>query len=254
MFSIPELDERSSEDLHDLAHRWFQTDDGITTDLVALDQTYNLVLPRNIFFKSLPIDSAVLDVGAGDGAFAIQKRWPMLERPDLRLYALSLDVGVHFDLYEGFEIKNFEADPSVFAGQSFDAMVCAHFIEHMRDPASAIEFFARKLRRNGRLYIEWPHPFTKKLPSKASLAESGTYISTFNFYDDHTHIDAWPAEMLIGLFEASGFAVETGGRVYLPWIGEQLRNHAHLDGDETRMTLGGWASFGWAQYLVLSRL
>jgi 2-polyprenyl-3-methyl-5-hydroxy-6-metoxy-1,4-benzoquinol methylase len=254
MFSIPALDDRSPGELQETADRWFREERGIASDPVVLDQMYNLILPRNIFFKSLPMDSEVLDVGAGDGSFAVQKRWPLIERPDLRLFALSLDIGAHFDQYEAYEIKNFETDPEVFGGRSFDAIVCAHFIEHMAEPAQSIEFFARKLRSGGRLYIEWPHAFTKKLPTRASLADQGVDISTFNFFDDQTHIDAWRAEKLARLFEANGFAIETGGRIYLPWIGEQMRDHARYEEGNTRLTLGAWAAFGWAQYLVVNRI
>ena len=254
MFSIPALDDLSSDRLCELTEAWFEAEGDIATDSVVLDQIYNLILPRNIFFKSLPTNAAVLDVGAGDGSFAIQKRWPMIERPDLKLYALSLDVGVHFHLYDAYEIKNFEEDPDVFSGRKFDAIVCAHFIEHMQDPASSIEFFSRKLRSGGRLYVEWPHPLAKKLPTKQKLAEQGVDISTFNFFDDHTHVDAWPAEMIADLFEKHGFTVETGGRIYLPWIGEQMRDHARYEQGNTRMSLGAWAAFGWAQYLVVNRV
>lgn len=254
MFAIPAFDDLSSDDLSEIAHQWFTTRGFPTTDFVTIDQFYHIVLPRNIFFKSLPSNSRILDVGAGDGALAIQKRWPMVERQDVKLYALSLDVGIHFALYENFEVKNFETDPDVFSGQSFDAIVCAHFIEHMSDPARSVEFFARKLRAGGRLYIEWPHPLTKKLPTRMSLLDRGIDVSTFNFFDDQTHVDAWPAEMLTTLFEKSDFAVETGGRIYLPWLGEQMRECAFNEEDNTRLTLGAWAAFGWAQYLVLNRL
>ena len=254
MFSIPALDTLSSAELSEAAQQWFQEEADVPTDPIAIDQAYNLILPRNVFVKSLPERAKVLDVGAGDGALAIQKRWPMFERPDIQLFALSLEMGVHFDLYEAYEIKNFETDPDVFPGLLFDAIVCAHFIEHMTDPAPSIEFFARKLRPGGRLYIEWPHPFTKKLPTRQLLAEYGIDVSTFNFFDDQTHVDAWPAEKLIGLFERSGLSVETGGRIYLPWVGQQMRDHARHEDGNTRLSLGAWAAFGWAQYLVVNRL
>lgn len=253
MFAIPAFDNLSTDDLQARAERWFEDWEAPTSDLSNIDQFYHLVLPRNIFLKSLSLGSKVLDVGAGDGSLVIQTRWPLLERPDLRLYALSLDVGMHFEKYAAFEIKDFEADPDVFPDVTFDAMVCAHFIEHMRDPKRSIAFFARKMRSGGRLYIEWPHPMTVRLPGRTQLQAQGINISTFNFFDDQTHIEAWKAEQIMNIFEASGFSIETGGRVFLPWVGSQLRDHAISDGDETRMTLGAWAAFGWAQYLVLNR-
>jgi SAM-dependent methyltransferase len=254
MFSIPSLDRLSTKELQDYSFEWFEELGRPHTDPVAIDQAYHLVLPRNIFFKSLPEQSEILDVGAGDGAVAIQKRWPLFGREDLRLYALSLEVGAHFDLYESYEIKNFETDPDVFSGRSFDAILCAHFIEHLKDPDSAIQFFSRKLRPGGRVYIEWPHAFTKNLPTKSALAERGIKVSTFNFFDDLTHVDPWPADQIIGLFEKNGFAVETGGRIYLPWIGARMRDHARSEDGDTRMSLGAWAAFGWAQYLVANRV
>jgi SAM-dependent methyltransferase len=254
VFSIPAFDDLSTENLAYAVHEWVQEQGPTSTDLVAIDQAWNLFLPRTVFLKSLPTASTILDVGAGDGGMAIFKQWPLVQRPDLRLFALSLEIGERFDLYEAFEIKNFEDDPNIFGDQQFDAVVCAHFIEHMSTPRGAIEFFARKLRSGGRLYLEWPHPLAKRIPSRSAIVERGSDIGTTNFFDDDTHVDAWPAEQLIKLLEENGFAIESGGRVYLPWIAEQMRNHALADKDKTRLTLAFWAAFGWAQYLVLNRL
>jgi 2-polyprenyl-3-methyl-5-hydroxy-6-metoxy-1,4-benzoquinol methylase len=253
MFSIPALDDLSTLELHSLVHRWFDAKCETLADPIAVDQAFNLFMPRSIFLKNLPENSKILDVGAGEGALAIQKQWPMFPRQDLKMYALSLEVGPFFHLYETFEIKNFETDPDIFPGIEFDAMICAHFIEHMSEPAQSIEFFARRIRSGGRLYLEWPHPFTKKLPTSKSLSEQGFDVMTFNFFDDGTHIETWPVEMLLDLLKKNGFVLETGGRVYLPWIGEQMRDHARPEKDKIRLTIGSWAALGWAQYLVLNR-
>jgi 2-polyprenyl-3-methyl-5-hydroxy-6-metoxy-1,4-benzoquinol methylase len=253
MFSIPALDALTDEQLRQKVHAWVASDTGVTTRLDELQQAYNLALPRTVFFKSLPTNANVLDVGAGEGSMAIYKDWPMVERPDLRLHALSLAVGRHFDRCESYEIKNFETETNLFPGLQFDAMICAHFIEHMRDPEPSVRFFSERMRAGGRLYIEWPHQLTKRLPSRTSIIDLGIEISTFNFFDDDTHIEAWEAETIIGHLERNGFAVESGGRIFMPWIGEQMKNHAHRDGDSVHMTLGAWSAFGWSQYLIASK-
>jgi SAM-dependent methyltransferase len=254
MFSVPALDDLSDEELGAAVNKWVRDRGTIAADLVSVDQAWNLFLPRTAFIKNLPTGSRILDVGAGDGGIAVFKKWPLVEREDLKLYALSLSVGQHFDLYEGYEIKNFEKDPNIFPDVQFDAMVCSHFIEHMSDPAPSIEFFSRKMRRGGRLYLEWPHPISKRIPKRQTLIDEGIQIGTINFFDDGTHIETWPAKQLIDLLEKNGFAMESGGRVYLPWVADQLRNHALADNDLTRLTLAFWAGFGWAQYLILNKL
>lgn len=254
MFSLPKFDDLLESELSTEVDRWLHTTEETTSSLTDIEQAYNLLLPRTAFFKSLPTHAKILDVGAGDGTLAVYKDWPLFKRPDIKMYALSLSVGDSFHLYEGFEIKDFEVDQDIFPGLMFDAINCAHFIEHMSDPKPAIEFMASRLRPGGRLYLEWPHPLTKKLPSRHSIIAKGFPISTFNFADDNTHVETWPAQTLLSLLESNGLRLEGGGRVYLPWVAKELRDHSRANGSETGMTLAAWAAFGWAQYMILNRV
>jgi len=253
MFSIPAIDDRTEQSLLEFINAWVSGNNEITTDLTLLDQAFNFALPRTIFLKSLPNGAVVMDVGAGDGSLVNYKLWPFFERTDLEMHALSLDKGKNFDSYDSYEIKNFETDPDIFPGMKFDAMVCCHFLEHMHDPAGAIDFFSQKIQPGGRLYLEWPHPVTKKFPSCNALVDTGASITTLNFFDDSTHIEAWPGDHVIALLEQAGFSIETAGRIHLPWIGEQMKNHAKRANDTIRMTIGSWAALGWSQYIIASR-
>jgi SAM-dependent methyltransferase len=253
IFNIPTIDALSEDALFDHIRSWLTQDTSISTELGALDQAFNFALPRTLFLKSLPSGAQVMDVGAGDGSLVNYKSWPMFGRPDLKLHALSLDKGEHFDSYDSYEIKNFETEDDVFPGLTFDAMVCCHFIEHMHDPQCTIEFFARRIRKGGRLYLEWPHPITKTFPPNRKLIELGFPLSTLNFFDDGTHIEAWEGNVILSMLRDCGFAIETAGRVYLPWIGEQMKNHGLANNDVVRTTIGTWAALGWPQYVIASR-
>src|SRR5947208_16089963 len=46
--------------------------------------------PRFQFFKTLPWDARVLDIGAGSGGLAHWKNWSRPPRPDLELYGVDL--------------------------------------------------------------------------------------------------------------------------------------------------------------------
>lgn len=215
---------------------------------------FNAVTPRSIFLKNLPFGSRLLDLGAGDGSLSIYKDWPLFARPDLKMYALSLDKGEMFDRYEAYELKNFETEASIFSGMSFEGVVCAHFIEHMQDPEGTIKFLSKRQPVGGRLYLEWPHPISKKMPPRHRLVDLGINISTTRFDDDQTHIEAWPQDRIIGLLEDNGFGVETSGRLHLPYLANCMRDIGRELNSTAHLTLGFWARFGWAQYIVASKL
>lgn len=252
MFKIPLFDDLSDDQLHQIFLDWANGSSPLVDDYESLDQIFNSALPRTRFFKSLPTNAEILDLGAGDGSLAIYKTWPQPERTDLSLYAVSLSQGEHFNLYESVEIKNFEED-SVFENREFDAVVCCHFIEHMQTPDATIEFFARKTRPGGRIYLEWPHEIAKRLPVRTRVEPGGISVSTMNFHDDTTHVEAWSADKIVSLLNEHGLQVEAGGRVYLPWMAEQMRNYARLTKDSVRMTIALWAAVGWSQFLIVSK-
>lgn len=248
------LDTLSEAQLEREVDRWLSEAGDPESDEGTAVEAYNCFSPRTQFFKNLPKNVALLDLGAGNGALSILKSWPLCPRPDVRMYALSLEMGEMFDRYESYELKDFEANEGVFPGMEFGAVNCSHFIEHMRDPRLTINFIARRLTSGGRLYLEWPHAISKRMPPRAEFAERGLSIMTPRFDDDLTHVEAWPMSLISDLLSDAGFAILAAGRIHLPWVGAQLRDHALPKNDETLLTLGLWCSFGWAQYLVTEKL
>jgi ubiquinone/menaquinone biosynthesis C-methylase UbiE len=217
----------------------------------SLDEVFQSINPRCIFLKNLGVNSELLDLGAGDGSLSIFKEWPLYKRLDIKMHALSLDKGVHHQKYNSWKIANFEREPNIFAGKKFDAVVCAHFIEHMENPEQTICFLNKILNKNGEVYIEWPHEISKKMPSREKILKNGISISTTNFYDDKTHICPWDSKYVLSLFEKNGFYCRTIGRVFMPYLAEEMIYKGVTEKNIATTTLGYWAFFGWAQYMIL---
>lgn len=252
MFSCP-LDHLSESELQRTVLAWLRSHSPPSVTLEVAEQAYNLAQPRYVFLKSLPPGSGVLDLGAGEGSLSHYRSWPLLDRSDLRLFALALEKGRHFDNYERYELKDFEADSNVLVGAPLDAVVCAHFIEHMSTPDRAISFLGSRLRPGARVYLEWPHDVSTRMPPRSMLSDLGYSVSTVRFDDDQSHVEAWEIEAVCKLMSQFGFQIEAAGRVYLPYISDQLRNIGVDTKNETLLTLAIWSFVGWAQYGVFRK-
>jgi hypothetical protein len=132
-------------------------------------------------------------------------------------------------------------------------VIAAHFIEHLTDPARFIGWIADKIKPTGRIFLEWPHPFSKRMPTRDFFSERGITAFTTNFMDDSTHIEAWPVETIIKIANTKGLAVESLGRILFPEVAAQLRDKARDQNDIVAGTFSIWAAVGWAQYIVLSK-
>lgn len=221
---------------------------GLSKDRV--NELYFTFHPRTAFLKTLPVDTAVVDIGAGDGSLSVFRDWPAPKRRDLKLYAYSLEKGRLFDDFDGYEIGDWNASPPQFEGKTFGAIICAHFIEHIADPASFAEWAARKLEARGRIYLEWPSPASVDLPSRADLERAGVALMISRFDDDHTHRELPNTDAVVAALEAQGFAIETRGTVRLPWLeDEMLANFSDAEDGFGRQA-AFWSRTGWSQYLI----
>lgn len=214
-----------------------------------------LLHPKGVFFKTLPLNSRLLDVGAGDGAISNLRGWPFPPRPDIRLYAYSLSKGTLFDQYDGWEIGDWEKSRPAFDGIQFDAMLCSHFIEHISKPWEFLDWCLTRLAPHGRIYLEWPSPFSLLTPSAEQLRASGVdNIVVSNYKDDKTHKNDLPdREKIIRYFEQHGFLVEQTGYVHFPLLEELVARHFPGSEDLYATTVAYWSKTFWAQYVIASR-
>lgn len=230
---------------------WFKAPRRTTLPRGRVMELYFTFHPRTAFLKNLPLDSNVVDIGAGDGSLSTFASWPEPRRPDLGLYAYSLEKGSNFDKFDGYELGNWDVAPPEFEGRKFDAVVCAHFIEHIADPSSFSSWAARKLNAGGRVYLEWPSPAALNLPSRAELEPLGVPLMISRFDDDASHRELPDGDVIAAACIAHGFVIEGRGIVRLPWLEDEMLAHFRDDADVFPRQAAFWSRTGWSQYLVL---
>lgn len=229
---------------------WYRRDRRPQISGGRAQELYFLFHPRIAFLKTLPAGAIVADIGAGDGSLSTFRDWPEPKRRDLRLYAYSIEKGERFDAFEGYEISDWNKAPPRFDGITFDAIVCAHFVEHIADPTSLAKWAREKLRVGGRIYIEWPSPASTTLPSRSELEVAGVPLVISNYHDDATHGVLPDRDEVMAQLSESGFSIEQQGVIHLPWIEEELMASFRDAADAFPRQAAFWSMTGWAQYIV----
>lgn len=234
--------------------QWFNADVPVAVreDLVLAG--FHSSHPRILFLKGLPPGAIVLDVGAGDGSMQLFRTWLTPARTDLKMYAYSLEKGIHFDSYDGFEIGNWDERPPLFEGLEFDAMFSAHFIEHIQDPSAYFEWAGSRLAPGGRIFTEWPSERALRAPTKSELHLHGIDLFLGNFYDDLTH-RSFPSKMrVLRALRKAGLEVEAAGTIRLPLYETQMLGHYRRTGDTPTLQLAYWSRTGWCQYVIAQKV
>lgn len=218
-----------------------------------LTEIYWQFHPRFRFFKTVPRDCRLLDLGAAQGNLAQWKRWLEPVRPDIEMYGVDLDVGAHNDLYAGWEVVNLDQGLPRFDGVVFDAVFTSHVIEHIKDPAAVIAWAATRTRPGGRLYIEWPNVSALTLPRRADLAAAGFDVMISNFYDDSTHLHLPRLDEISEIAAKAGFVIRESGVVDVGSLAEDMIVTGRAVGDSGLVLCGFWSLTHWSTYLIAER-
>jgi SAM-dependent methyltransferase len=161
---------------------------------------------RAKFVASVPRAGALLDLGSSDG----ETLRHMAElRPDLRFFSVDL-AGSPGAYPPGtqFVRADLERDRLPWPDASMDAITCMHLVEHLKELRLLFSETARLLKPGARVYFETPHPKTVSLPSPTGAAK-GTF--TLNFFDDPTHLQPVPIDLLSRQARGSGLEVVSSG-------------------------------------------
>lgn len=216
-----------------------------------ITETLHSTSPRVRFLKACSPSAVVLDLGAGEGSLQIFREWLSPARPDIQMYAVSLEKGPYFDSYVDYQLANFNSEKPDFGGIRFDAIIACHFVEHIEGGVGALAAWAKtRLAPGGRIYVEVPSVFSKAAPSRSEYAEASLDVSCTNFFDDYTHIDTVSLPDIRSGLEAHGLFIEESGFWRNPYLEDSLLQRGAADGDQYLATVGVWMKTYFCQYAV----
>ncbi len=169
--------------------------------------------PRfRFFYKSLRNEAFnYLDVGAGSGSpsktamFFSKINYYGIDRESYRNSEEDMRLMKEYYQMDLTELK-FDKIPD----NNFNVLMMSHVIEHLHNGDKVIEGLISKLKKGGKIYIEYPGKRSTRLPSMRD---------TLNFYDDETHVRIYSIDEIETLLEQHGFKIlKSGTRRYLPYI------------------------------------
>lgn len=145
----------------------------------------------------------LLDVGCGNRSASETKRW----FPDSVYHGIDREMYNNteedFRSMDAFHLLNLEKDPlDSVPNDHYDVAVMNHVLEHLQNGLEVLGRVTRKVKRGGRIYIEFPSVRSLSLPSLPG---------TLNFCDDPTHVRIYGVEEVANLLLLEGFSIVRGG-------------------------------------------
>lgn len=215
-----------------------------------LEILYWLFHPRFRFFKTVPLDSKLLDIGASTGGLFFWKKWEFPNRNDIKMYAIDRKKGEFFEKFDDFQILDLNEEKIKYDDNFFDAIFMSHIVEHLNDIQKIMNECWRLLKKGGRIYIETPTVETIEYPSKSVFLSKGIKTSTINFFDDRTHSKAYSNEELRNFLQSSNFKVVESGIINNRFLEDELLTYGLNNDDETMTTYSIWSKLSWAHYVI----
>ena len=172
-----------------------------------------LIRPNNKydFLFSLSNNSKILDVGCGDHSSTIFKNI----NTSFEYYGIDIQLYLMNDADIKAAHKLILTTPELFDSEIavyknyFDAVICAHNLEHCNDYEKVVDAILGSLKTNGVAYFSFPSEKTIHLPSRKG---------TLNFYDDDTHKNLINYENFISKLKKNNFEIVYTRKNYQPII------------------------------------
>ncbi len=159
--------------------------------------------PHNLLSNLVPRASRVLDVGSGEGALALE-----LSKRGCEVSCIERDPALASEAKRrGLDVHTLDvAEDALGALGSFDVIICADVLEHLRDPAPVLGKLRALLRPGGALLVS--------IPNVAFLSvRLGLLLGRFNYQAegllDSTHLRFFTRATSRRLLEDAGFTIDS---------------------------------------------
>lgn len=180
----------------------------------------------------------ILDIGCGnDSASYVKKYCP-------KCYYVGIDVG-DYNIDSGTKSKMDEyhvVKPEDFAskiegfGNSFDAVISSHNIEHCNEPQRVLKAMLDSLKWGGVFYLAFPSEKSVTFPSRKG---------TLNFYDDKTHNWCPEWDFIINILNENDIKINYACRNYSPIIYRLIgKMNEHNSKKQCKVLRGTWEYWG----------
>jgi 2-polyprenyl-3-methyl-5-hydroxy-6-metoxy-1,4-benzoquinol methylase len=181
---------------------------------------------HEVLLRQVPAASSVLDIGCSTGYVG-----DALRARNCRVWGVDRDAAAAAKAKASYEevyvLDLDECDGLPWPEISFDVVLCADVIEHLRDPARALRLVRRYVSPRGRLVLSVPNVahVSVRLPllvGRFEYRRSGIL--------DETHLRLFTFRTARTLVESSGFAIERvlGGSDHFGALLDRLGVAAYL--------------------------
>lgn len=186
--------------------RYYQSDDyishsdtrkGLINSLYMLVRNYTLTSKRKFIQRVTGLKhGALLDVGAGTGAFLKQ-----MQSAGWQVQGIEPDAGAieRAATLHGLSLQLPEKLHH-FAPQSFDAITLWHVLEHVHDLHEYVDRLRVMCRKNGRIVVAVPN---------YTSYDAGYYGANWAAYDVPRHLYHFSPAAMVQLMESHGCRVES---------------------------------------------
>ena len=210
-------------------------------------------------YKALErMSGEILDIGAGDGGMGQLLYWP---KPQIGKRLVGCDLDKRDHLPKGYLDWISGGWEHITTSKKFGGIFAIHVIEHLDSWRLMLERAIEVLDEGEFIYIEWPVMESTSWPSANEIWMNFTFehesytrqlLSTFNFYDDDTHTES-PPSMKNVLDCLSKLNILENDRIYLPGSAKGLVSKGLNEHSVSNVTMGVWAEFGFAQYVLAQK-
>ncbi len=208
----------------------------------------NLSPKIGIFYKGYRKKTfTLLDVGCGNHSPSRAKYF----FPNAEYYGVDRDIYNNDEkdlaIMKAFYRKDLEKDSlSDIPDDFFDAVVFCHVIEHLDNGLSVLEQLSAKMKKGGRIYIEFPSVKSLSLPSMKG---------TLNFCDDTTHKRVYDLKEIANVLLKNNCRIIRGG-TRRNWWGIVMAPVTVVNALIRGWAPAGalWDVFGFADYVYAERI